>query len=131
MSLFPFYPELSHTMHAQKTMPLKLPTFHKMHAQKTILLKPPTFHAMLAQKIVHSPSCPTVTFQPAYGVAGGPGLVPMFDNNKSTPLYFCQSSQPIWSAHRDPSFGHAILEMLSDKSMKLSWWVTPIYIYEA
>jgi len=74
------------------------------------------------QQIVQSPSCPTVTFQPAYGVAGGPGLVPMFDNNKSTPLYFCQSSQPIWSAHRDPSFGHAILEMLSDKSMKLSWY---------
>ena len=45
------------------------------------------------------PNCTTVTFQPAYGVAGG---APLVMQNGSDTLGFCQSSQPKWSAFRDP-----------------------------
>jgi hypothetical protein len=64
------------------------------------------------------PICPTITWQPANGVAGGPPLV--LKNGSST-LGFCQSSQPTWSAHRDPSFGHAVLTLLSDTEMYYEW----------
>eukprot|EP00955_Chlamydomonas_euryale_P069431 360458-Chlamydomonas_euryale.AAC.9 len=47
------------------------------------------------------PGCPTTSWQPAGSVNGQAGLVP-FENNVS--LYFCQSSQPDWSAHRDPRY---------------------------
>ncbi len=69
--------------------------------------------------MVQTAACPTVTFQPAAGVNGGPGLVPKAGGG--APLYFCQSSQPVWSAHRDPSCGHGIMEVLSDTELSLSW----------
>jgi len=34
----------------------------------------------------------------------------------------CQSSQPRWSAHRDPSFGHAILTIESPSVAHLKWY---------
>ena len=71
------------------------------------------------QSMVQTPSCPTVTFQPAAGINGGPGVVPL--NNSKDNLFFCQSSQPIWSAHRDPSFGHALLQVTSDTTLSFSW----------
>lgn len=54
------------------------------------------------------PGCPTTSWQPASGVKGGPPLVLFTNNgtssnNASQPhLGFCQSSQPNWSAFRDP-----------------------------
>ena len=71
------------------------------------------------QTMVQTSSCPTVTFQSAAGVKGGPGVVPQ--SNSTTPLYFCQSSQPIWSAHRDPSFGSALIQIISDSALNFSW----------
>jgi hypothetical protein len=51
----------------------------------------------------HPPSCNTLSWQPASGVSGGPVLVPLAGTaNSSTPSGFCQSSQPVWSAYRDP-----------------------------
>ncbi|GAX77692.1 hypothetical protein CEUSTIGMA_g5135.t1 [Chlamydomonas eustigma] len=64
------------------------------------------------------PTCQTITFQPSTSVNGGAPLVLM--TNSST-LGFCQNSQPLWSAHRDPSFGHGILEILSDTEMTMTW----------
>ena len=40
----------------------------------------------------------------------GPGVVP---KNGTSDLFFCQSSQPKWSAHRDPSFGHGVMDIMS------------------
>lgn len=52
------------------------------------------------------PNCPTLTFQPASGVAGG---MPLVLSNTTAPgqepVGFCQSSQPLWSAYRDPRWG--------------------------
>ena len=54
----------------------------------------------------HAPGCPTTTWQPAYGVGGGMPLVLLESTvNSSMPLGFCQSSQPLWSAYRDPRYG--------------------------
>ncbi|GIM13200.1 hypothetical protein Vretimale_16381 [Volvox reticuliferus] len=65
-------------------------------------------------------NCSTVTFQPASGVAGGP---PVMCLNGTDPLLgFCQSSQPNWSALRDPSFGHAILDLQSDTTARFRWF---------
>ena len=69
----------------------------------------------------HPPGCPTVTFQGKYGVAAGPVLVPQNATDPNSPG-FCQSSQPLWSAHRDPSFGHAILELMSDRVATVKWY---------
>ncbi|GAX77671.1 hypothetical protein CEUSTIGMA_g5114.t1 [Chlamydomonas eustigma] len=66
------------------------------------------------------PSCPTLSWQPSSGVTlGAPPLV--LKTNSST-LGFCQSSQPLWSAHRDPSFGHGILDVISDREISLAWY---------
>ncbi|KAG2485785.1 hypothetical protein HYH03_015496 [Edaphochlamys debaryana] len=68
----------------------------------------------------HPPNCTTLSFQPASGVSGGaplvmpPGMMP--------PAGFCQSSQPVWSAYRDPSFGHGILDLLSDTTARFRWF---------
>jgi hypothetical protein len=42
--------------------------------------------------------------------------------NGSDTLGFCQSSQPKWSAFRDPSFGHAIVEVESAEVLQFSWY---------
>ncbi|GLI71506.1 hypothetical protein VaNZ11_016727 [Volvox africanus] len=65
-------------------------------------------------------NCSTVTFQPASGVAGGPPVMCL--NNTNPLLGFCQSSQPDWSALRDPSFGHAILDLLSNTTARFRWF---------
>lgn len=51
-----------------------------------------------------------------------PPCVPAGTQNADVPLGFCQSSQPLWSAHRDPSFGHGILDLLSDTTASFSWY---------
>ena len=67
-------------------------------------------------------------------MAGGPPLLQMTElgclnsteeeiAKANPPFGYCQSSQPDWSALRDPSFGHAIIEVLSDSEMTLSWYV--------
>ena len=65
------------------------------------------------------PNCTTLTWQPAYGVDGGPPLV-MKDGSDT--LGFCQSSQPKWSAYRNPSFGLAIMEIESAEVLTMSWY---------
>lgn len=56
------------------------------------------------QAAAQLPSCPIITFQPPANVDHGPVLVP-YAKNKT--LGFCQSSQPLWSAHRDPRCAHS------------------------
>mmetsp|Transcript_4989 Transcript_4989/g.9209 ORF Transcript_4989/g.9209 Transcript_4989/m.9209 type:complete len:699 (-) Transcript_4989:168-2264(-) len=91
------------------------------------------------QRIAFPPNCTTLTWQAASSVKGGPVLVPRIVNtttgtayltsdnsttttlDNSTTLGFCQSSQPVWSAYRDPSFGHSIFEFLSDTEVRF-WW---------
>ena len=36
--------------------------------------------------------------------------------------YFCQSSQPKWSAFRDPSFGFSAISFLSDTTATFKWY---------
>jgi len=43
-------------------------------------------------------ACPTASYQAANGVGGQPGVVPLAGS--SPPRFFCQSSQPEWSAYR-------------------------------
>lgn len=77
------------------------------------------------QRVVHPPNCNTLSFQPAGSVKAGPVFLPLANTTSSsrgTPLGFCQSSQPDWSAHRDPSFGHAVLELQSDTRAVLKWY---------
>ncbi|KXZ54062.1 hypothetical protein GPECTOR_5g17 [Gonium pectorale] len=75
------------------------------------------------QRMAHPPGCPTLTFQPPSGVAGGPPLVLLNSTAPGgEPLGFCQSSQPLWSAYRDPSFGHALLELQSDTVARFQWF---------
>ena len=56
------------------------------------------------QTQIHPPGCPTVSWQPAYGVNGGAPLVSRNGTSSADGpvLGFCQSSQPKWSAYRDP-----------------------------
>ena len=70
------------------------------------------------------PGCPTKSCQSSYNVNGGPLLQPQ--NGTNGVFGFCQSSQPLWSAHRDPSFGHGILKLLS---AEFSWYVCILGIY--
>ena len=74
------------------------------------------------QTWVHPASCPVTSYQPANGKAGGPGVItnPILDPSLST--YFCQSSQPVWSAFRDPSFGFAGLTFINDTAASFSWY---------
>ncbi|KAL6764742.1 Metallo-dependent phosphatase-like protein [Haematococcus lacustris] len=79
------------------------------------------------QRMAHLPGCPTTSWQPASGVGGGPPLVLLASPDKQQqqqqqPLGFCQSSQPVWSAYRDPSFGHAVLTLLSPTQAELAWY---------
>lgn len=75
------------------------------------------------QRAAHPPNCPTMSWQPAYGVTSGPGLVQLnTTTDSSEPLFFCQNSQPVWSAWRDPSFGHAILDIKSDWVLDFAWY---------
>ncbi|EFJ42112.1 hypothetical protein VOLCADRAFT_77270 [Volvox carteri f. nagariensis] len=67
-------------------------------------------------------NCPTMSFQPATGLEGGPPLM-LLNTTAGQPLLgFCQSSQPLWSAWRDPSFGHAILDLISDTTARFRWY---------
>lgn len=75
--------------------------------------------------------CAPVTFQPANAatsVGGGmTGLAAAPSANASASAsaaaaYYCQSSQPVWSAYRDPSFGFGSLSFASDSSATFSWF---------
>ena len=67
------------------------------------------------------PSCNAQSFQPANGILGQPGVVVNpFDATGKT--FWCQSSQPVWSAHRDPSFGFAGLTFVNDTYATYSWY---------
>ncbi len=65
------------------------------------------------------PGCPVLTFQPASSVGGGQVLVPSAADPR---MGFCQYRQPLWSAHRDPRFGHVLLELTSDSTARLRWF---------
>ena len=79
---------------------------------------PPEYQAR-----VHPPGCPTATYQRASGVRAGPGAVPDARLPPSAePRYFCQSSQPEWSAFREPAFGFAALTLLSDDAANFTWF---------
>ena len=71
------------------------------------------------QSQVHPPGCPTISYQAPSGVAGGPGALP--DPNNSS-VFYCQRSQPVWSAHRDPSFGFAGLTFINDTAATYGWY---------
>lgn len=51
------------------------------------------------QRRVNPSSCVGYTFQPTYSVGGQPGLL---QDPQGSGNFFCQSSQPLWSAFRDP-----------------------------
>ncbi|KAG2441245.1 hypothetical protein HYH02_010088 [Chlamydomonas schloesseri] len=74
------------------------------------------------QRQAHAPNCPTVTFQPATSVNNGILVPSNMTAAGAAPMGFCQNSQPTWSAYRDPSFGHAILELQSDTVAHFSWY---------
>ncbi|KXZ43141.1 hypothetical protein GPECTOR_100g13 [Gonium pectorale] len=98
----------------------------------------PSSWGPIYQRMVQPPGCPTLSFQPASGVAGGPPLLILPNSTTAAsaagtaasaaaaaagePLGFCQSSQPAWSAFRDPSFGHAVLELQSDTVARFQWF---------
>jgi len=71
------------------------------------------------QAYVQFPNCTTYTWQEAYGVDGGP---PVVMKGGSDTLGFCQTSQPKWSAYRDPSFGHAMMEITGPDTLTYSWY---------
>ena len=71
------------------------------------------------QSQVHPVGCPTVSYQRASGVAGGAGVLA---DPASPDRFFCQSSQPTWSAYRDPSFGFASLTFNSSMQATLTWY---------
>jgi len=75
------------------------------------------------QSRVHPPACPTATYQRAGGVrVGAAGAIPDARNAApAEPRFFCQSSQPAWSAFREPAFGFAGLTLLSDDSATFTW----------
>ena len=81
-------------------------------------------------------TCPTMSFQASNGVKGGPVSLPYsgpfnesslndprnsYDPSKG-PYGFCQTSQPVWSAYRDPSFGFATLTFESQDVITLRWF---------
>ncbi|KAG2423817.1 hypothetical protein HXX76_014977 [Chlamydomonas incerta] len=74
------------------------------------------------QRAAHAPGCPTVTFQPATSVNNGLLVLSNTTAAGMPAMGFCQNSQPTWSAYRDPSFGHAILELQSDTVAHFSWY---------
>ena len=71
------------------------------------------------QSQVHPPGCPTVSYQAPSGVAGGPGALPDPTNSS---VFYCQRSQPVWSAHRDPTFGFAGLTFINDTAASYAWY---------
>ena len=74
------------------------------------------------QTQVHPANCPVTSYQPASGTAGGPGVVTNPAIDPSQTQYFCQTSQPVWSAYRDPSFGFAGLTFTSDTTATYNWY---------
>ena len=74
------------------------------------------------QTQVHPANCPVTSYQPASGKAGGPGVIQNPAIDPSQTEYFCQTSQPVWSAYRDPSFGFAGLTFLSDTTAQYNWY---------
>ena len=76
------------------------------------------------------PSCAglggTQTYQSIYSVGGLPGYKPnvtgCVNNATTTCYYYCQSSAPLWSAHRDPSFGFAGLTFINDTAASFNWY---------
>ena len=65
------------------------------------------------------PSCNAQSFQPANGILGQPGVVA---SPFAAGQFWCQSSQPVWSAHRDPSFGFSGLTFVNDTYATYSWY---------
>ena len=74
------------------------------------------------QTQVHPAGCAITSYQPPNGKAGGPGVIPNPVVDPSLNTYFCQSSQPVWSAYRDPSFGFAGLTFINDTAASFSWY---------
>ena len=74
------------------------------------------------QTQVHPPGCVITSYQQSNGKAGGLGVVPNPTLDPSSSAYFCQSSQPTWSAYRDPSFGFAGMNFTSDTTATFSWF---------
>lgn len=77
------------------------------------------------QRPTNPAGCPALTYQTAAanGPAYGPGLV-ADPSNPSDGAYFCPSSQPAWSAHRDPSFGFSFVTLVSDSVANFKWYRT-------
>lgn len=71
---------------------------------------------------MHPAGCPITSYQPASTSTGG---APGYINNKvydpSGLTYFCQSSQPKWSAYRDPSFGFSAITFVNDTTATFKW----------
>ncbi len=76
---------------------------------------PPDYQAR-----VHPPGCPTVTYQRAAGGARG-----AVEDPRAPGRFFCQASQPAWSAFREPAFGFAGLTFLNDSAAQFTWRVPP------
>ena len=75
------------------------------------------------QKYVNAPSCTGFTYQPGGGsVTGAPGGLLL--DAAGTGGYFCQSAQPVFSAHRDPSFGFSFLNITSANTATFNWYRT-------
>ena len=64
-------------------------------------------------------TCGAQSWQSANGATNGLGFIA---NPLGGAQYWCQSSQPQWSAYRDPSFGFAGLTFLSDTQATLKWY---------
>ena len=65
------------------------------------------------------PTCNAQTFQPSNGILGQPGVVASPFNAAQ---FWCQSSQPVWSAHRDPSFGFSGITFVDDNHATYNWY---------
>ena len=74
------------------------------------------------QTQVHPANCPITSYQPASGKVAGPGVITNPAIDPSQTQYFCQTSQPVWSAYRDPSFGFAGLTFQSDTTATYNWY---------
>jgi len=73
----------------------------------------------LYQYAANPANCPATSWQTPYGVGGETtGLV---QNRQDGTRYFCQRSQPKWSAYRDPSFGFSHFTIHNDTSVTFRW----------
>ncbi len=52
----------------------------------------------------------------------GPSTQPEVCNQLLYDGDFCSTSQPEWSAFREPSFGHSVLDILNDTHAHFAWY---------